>query len=134
MTCILSLLTFKDFFDAPDSTLIKIETSIKHVNKDSLNTQDKKIYSLLKFISDKKLLRKPFIRLRLNNGEIAIIFLDSIDYVKFQDYNHNDLVRNNKKIRVKAKVDELKYDSLIAYETVTLISVEKLDSKTYWKK
>ena len=128
------LIDFQRFFDAPDSTLTKIETSIKTVNKDTLNAQDKKIYDLLQFMSDKKLLRKPFLRLRQDNGEISLVFIDSIEYTKFKDYNHNDLVRDNKRVRVKIEVKELKYDSLTAYETVKLISVDKLDGKTYWKK
>lgn len=128
------LIDFQRFFDAPDSTLAKIETSIRTVNKDTLNAQDKKIYDLLQFMSDKKLLRKPFVRLRQDNGEISMVFLDSIDYTKVKDYNHNDLVSDNKRIRVKAEVNELKYDSLTAYEIVKLISVDKLDGKTYWKK
>lgn len=128
------LIDFQRFFDAPDSTLTKIETSIKTVNKDTLNAQDKKIYDLLQFMSDKKLLRKPFLRLRQDNGEIALVFIDSIEYTKFKDYNHNDLVRDNKRVRVKVEVKELKYDSLTAYETIKLISVDKLDGKTYWKK
>lgn len=128
------LIDFQSHFDAPDSILTKIETDIRTVNKDTLNAQDKKIYDLLQFVSDKKILRKPFVRLRQDNGEIAMVFLDSIDYIKLEDYNHNDLVRDNKRIRVKAEVSELLYDSLTAYETVKLISVDKLDGKTYWKK
>ena len=85
-------------------------------------------------MSEKKLLRKPFLRLKQDNGEIAMVFLDSIDYIKFKDYNHNDLVRDNKRIRVKVKVNESKYNSLTAYEIVKFISVDKLDGKTYWEK
>lgn len=63
-----------------------------------------------------------------------MVFLDTNDYRKIKDYNHNDLVRDNKKVRIKAEVSELKYDSLTAYETIKLISIDKIDGKTYWKK
>lgn len=128
------LVDFPTFFDAPDSVLTKFETSIKTVNKDTLTEQDKKIYNLLQFMSDKELLRKPFIRLRQDNGEIIMLFLNAIDYGKIKDYNYNDLVQDNKKIRIKAEVSELKYDSLTVYETLKLISIDKIDGKTYWKK
>ena len=128
------LIDFQSFFDAPDSIFTKIETSIKTVSKDTLTEQDRKIYDLLQFMSDNELLRKPFIRLRQDDGEIVMVFLDTTDYNKIKDYNHNDLVRDNKKIRIRAEVSELKYDSLIAYKTSKLISIDRIDGKTYWKK
>jgi hypothetical protein len=122
------------FFDAPDSTLTKIEISIRTANKDRMNMQDREIYDVLQFMSDKRLLRKPFIRLRKDNGEVFMVFLDSADYAKVKDYKHNDLVRDNKRIRVKVEVNKIKHDSLTVYEAVKLISLDKLDGKTYWKK
>ena len=128
------LIDFQRFFDAPDSILTKIETGIKTVNRDTLSEQDIKIYDLLQFVSDNNLLRKPFIRLRQDNGNIIMVFLDTSDYNKVKDYTHNDLVRDNKKIRIKAEVSELKYDSLTAFETIKRISIDKIEGKTYWKK
>jgi len=122
------------FFDSPDSVLTKIETSVKTLNKDTLPEQDIKIYYLLEFMTDKQLLRKPFVRLRLNDGEIIMVFFDINDYEKLKDYNYSDLVRDNKKIRIKAEVFELKYDSLTVYETSKLISFDRIDGKTYWQK
>jgi hypothetical protein len=128
------LIDFQRFYDAPDSILTKIETSEKNVNKDTLTEQDKKIYALLEFLTDKQLLRKPFVRLRQDDGKIVMLFLDKMDYEKIKDYNHNDLVRDNKRIRINAEVSELKYDSFTAYENIKIISVDKIDGKTYWKK
>lgn len=128
------LVEFPSFFDAPDSTLTKIENDLKTVNNHTLNKQDKKIYDYLQFLSDKKLLRKPFIRLRQDNGEIKMVFLDTLDYKKIKEYNYNDLENHNKKIRIKAKVSELKYDTITLFESTKLISINKIDGKTYWKK
>lgn len=50
-----------------------------------------------------------------------------------KDYNDNDLVQKNKKIRIKAEVSPLKYDPLSIYESVRLISIDKIHVKTYWK-
>lgn len=128
------LIDFQRFFDAPDSVLTKIETSLKTVDMDTLTEQDKKNYNLLGFMADKQLLRNPFVRLRLDNGEIVMVFLNKNDYEKIKDYNYSDLVRDNKKIRIKADVSELKYDSFTAYESTKLISIDRIDGKTYWKK
>lgn len=122
------------FFDSPDSVLTKIKTSVKTVNKDTLTEQDLNLFYLLEFMTDKQLLRKPYVRIRLDDGEIIMVFVDLNDYEKLKDYNYNDLVRENKKIRIKAEVFKLKYDSLTAYETSKLISIDRIDGKTYWKK
>ena len=128
------LIDFTRFFDGTDSTLTKIETSVRTMNKDTLSEQDKIFYDVVQFMIDKKLFRKPYIRLRQNNGKIIMVFLDAADFEKMRDYNQDDLIRDNKKIRIKAEVSELRYDSVIVYETLKLISVDKIDGKTYWKK
>ena len=61
-------------------------------------------------------------------------FIDTSDYEKIKRYAYNDLVRDNKKIRIKADVSELKYDSLTFYESLKPISIAKIDGETYWKK
>lgn len=122
------------FFDAPDSILTKIESGVKLTKLDTLIEQDKKIYKLLQFMVDNELLRKPFIRLRQDDGKIIMVLLDTLDYTKIKDYNHLDLVRDNKRIRIKMEVSELKFDSLTAYESLRLISIDKIDGKTYWNK
>lgn len=125
---------FQRFFDAPDSILTKIETSVRTVKKDTLTKKDKKIYDLLQFMMDRRLLRKPFIRLRQDDGKISMVFLDSSDYRQFKEYKWSDLSKENKKIRVKVKVTELKYDSLTAFNTIKILSVDKISGKTYWTK
>lgn len=128
------LIDFQRIFDAPDSVLTKIETSVRTVKRDTLTGQDQKIYDLLQYMVDNNLLRKPFIRLRLDNGDIRMVFLDSLDYIKFKDYNWSDLSKEDKKVRVKASVTELKYDSLTAFNSIKILSVDKINGKTYWKK
>lgn len=128
------LVTFQNPFDAPDSILTKIETDLKSVNADTLNGQNKKNHYFLQFIIAKKLLRKPQIMLRKDDGEIITLFLDTVDYKKLKIYEHNELISENKKIRIKAEVAKLKYNSEVFYETLKPISMEKVDGKTYWGK
>lgn len=128
------LIDLTSFYGASDSELSKIETWIKTVNKDSISDSEKKYYEFLKFMSDQQLLRKPLIRLRQDNGEIIMLFLEPEDYGKIKNYNYSDLVRDNQKIRIKAEVIELKHDSMRVYKILKLISADKIDGKTYWKK
>ena len=80
------------------------------------------------------LLRKPFIRIRLDSGDIKMLFLDSSEYRQFKQYHWSDLSREDKKIRIKVSVTVLKYDSLTAFNTVKILSVDKINGKTYWTK
>lgn len=125
---------FFRYFDASDSVLTKLEDSIKSVNKDTLDEHEKQMFELFGFMSEKRLLREPFIRLRQDDGKIALLFLNQPDYEKVKDKNRQDLVRQNKRIRIRAEVSEIKYDSLTVYEAIKLISVEELEGKTYWGK
>lgn len=128
------LVDFPQFFDAPDSILTKLEAGEKFINTDTLKEEDKKVNDLVQFLAYKKLLRRPFIRLRQDDGKIIMVFLDPVDYDKVKNYNHQDLLRDNKKIRIKAEISEIDYDSLTVYKTLKIISVRKLDGKTYWDK
>lgn len=112
-------------FDAPDSVLKKIETTASLVNEND---------EWLKFMVEKGLLRKPFIRIIDDNGEINIVFLNPTDYEKIKDYNQNELIIGNKKIRVRVEGLDVHHKSLKVYETSKLIAIEQLDGKTQWKK
>lgn len=112
-------------FDAPDSVLKKIETTASLVNKDD---------EVLRFMVEKRLLRKPFIRIVDDNGEINIVFLNSADYEKIKDYTYDELIKENKKIRVRLEGLDLHHKSLKVYETSKLIAIEQIDGKTQWKK
>lgn len=128
------IIDFPSFFGAPDSLVSKFETEIKTLNVDTLNEKDREEWGLLKFLYDEKLMAKPFIKLRQDNGEISMIYLDSIDYIKLKDYNRNDLLKENKKIRIKAKVSPIQHDTFHAYINLDSIAIQKIEGKTYWMK
>lgn len=128
------VIDFQSIFDYPDSIIGKIESNINTVSIDTLPKEEKKLYQFLKYLNDNELLRRPFIRLRLDNGAEKMLFLDTTDYRKFEHYNYSDLVRDKKKIRVKAQVTSLQFDTLSAFNSIKLISIVKLNGQTYWKK
>lgn len=123
----------ENFFEYPDSILAKIEKSERAANK-ALNEQDRYLSTILNLLVDKNLLRKPFIRIRFDNGVIHKIYMDSSEYRQFQKYSLSDLSRDAKKIRNKAKVIELKSDSLSVLNSLKIISVAKIDGTTFSSK
>ena len=128
------LIDMERFFEAPDSLLTKLETGLHTTNPDTLTAAGKGYYKLLKFMSDRQILRKPFIRLRQDNGVIIMVSLDHSDYQKLRDYRYSDLVKEHKRVRIKAEVLELEHDSLQIYENIKIISINEVNGKTYWKK
>jgi membrane-anchored protein YejM (alkaline phosphatase superfamily) len=92
------LIDFPQLFDAPDATLTKIEESIKNGYKDTLTEQDRQFLQMLEYMVDNDLLRKPFIRIKSDEGEILMLFLDPNDYVIFKNYKWSDLREENIKM------------------------------------
>ena len=121
-------------FDANDSTINKIEQTIKSNKKDSLPENERLIYDKFEVLMDHDLLRKPFIRIRLDNGELKMLFLNNSDYKKFIDYNLMELNENNQKIRINAKVTEITLDKIVVYNTIELILVDKMTGNTEFEK
>lgn len=128
------IINYPTFYGAPDSLIFKFVRELETVNKYSLKEQDKEQWNLLKFMYEKKLMEKPYINLKQDNGEIAMLYLDSIDFDKLKNYNHHDLLRENKKIRIITKALPVKYESWNAYENLNIISIKKIDGETEWMK
>jgi len=123
------------FFEGPDSFLDQFEDEISSVSLDTLLGEEKKLYQLLKFMGKENLLRKPFFLLRLDNKEIARVFLDSMEYRQIKGFNHMDLSNKNRRVRIKAMVSKIENsDSLMFYQTIKLLSVKEIRGKTYWDK
>lgn len=128
------LIDVQRFYDAPDSVLTSIEDYVATVDRDTLNEDELVLLGIFEYMVEKDLLRKPFIRMRLDNGEIRMLFMNEEDYAKFDQYHWADLREQNKKVRVKAKVIELQYDSLTAFNVVELESIEKVEGMTPFAK
>ncbi|MNK00582.1 hypothetical protein D3C87_183680 [compost metagenome] len=128
------LIDLPQFFAAPDSILAKIESGINPFNNRTVAMQKRKDNELLQFMVKRKLLRKAFIRLRQDNGEVKLVFLNPADYENIRYYNQDELLNDGKKIRLSLEVAELRSDSMHAYEVLRLISIKKVEGITYWKK
>ncbi len=122
------------FFKEPDSAISKFEKEIWRVDKRSFNEQDTKFYTLVQYMSKHKLLRKPFIRIRSDNGDIKIFFTSTSDYKQFEQYNWRDLNVQNKKVRIKAEVIERKNTVLPRLELRKILSVNKINGRTHMEK
>ena len=134
------LLDMDMLFDADSTTLSSIENRVHIIDTNSLSGAERELYDAFKFMADNKLLRKPYIRLRSDNGDIRILLLDSTDYNKFTSYRWSDLSKKKQKIRVKAIATEFNYPlhwmntTEPAYNALKVLSIEQMDGETYWTK
>jgi len=117
-------------FEADDSTIIKIERQIKSTENDTLPEYEQELYNTLGILMDCGLLREPFIRLHLDNGDLTMLFIEKTDFEKFENYDWEKLRDNDKKIHVKAKVTELTFKEGTIYKTKKLISATEVKGAT----
>ena len=122
------------FFDAPDSVLVKFENSVKSLDLDSLNSQERKYYEILKYAIDNNLLRQPYIWIRIDSIKTQRMFVDNNTYDLLKEYNWSDLKKENKKVQIEAEVLTLKIDSMEAYQAVKIFKISKIEGRTYWTK
>ena len=65
----------------------------------------------------------------------ACIFLFTLlPYLPIKEFSWDNLTTENKKVRIKAKAIALKHDSLKVFKSVKVISIDKIDGKTYGNK
>ena len=72
------LFDLERYFDG-DTILLNIENAVRTINRDTLDGEDLELYDAFKFMVDNNLLRRPYIRLRLDNEDIRILMLDTSD-------------------------------------------------------
>jgi hypothetical protein len=123
------------FFELPDTSLTKIENHFRTTPKGSMTIDEKKEYDYLKFLIDHNFLRRPYVRLLLDNGDKTVLFLDKLDYAKIEDFwkseNEN---RNEIKLRIEAEAVEIKIDEKSVYNALKLTRLEKTSGKTHYEK
>ena len=121
---------FFRIFNAPDSVLNRIEEYTLGVNPDTLDNQQRASYDLIKYAVDHNLLRKPYIRIKTGRNEQALLFMSREAFRRFEDLNCADLRRQQQKMRITARVEDVSYMNIRAYNTVELLQIEKTDGET----
>lgn len=118
----------------PDSTLTRIENFNTETNKDTNIYINEYFTKYVLFLKDYKLLRKPFLRMRLDNGRVVKLFLDSNDFKELSKYNWGNLIEEKSKIRINVNVTELIYDTVTVYNAIKFISINKIKGQTFGSK
>jgi hypothetical protein len=131
------LISVGSFYKADSIKVKKFEKSLdslmkmdqKQLSKDNLELV--KVYGGLR---KNGLIDKPFFNLRVDSTTIYIVYTNETEFKKIGDYNHNDLLKENKKIQIELTGEIVNLGTLNVLNCSTIDKVEKVDGKTYWRK
>ncbi|WP_299102512.1 hypothetical protein [uncultured Winogradskyella sp.] len=126
------LISWGSFYGAEPEQIEKFEKIFDSINKNpNSRKQDKELNDFFLRLKDNGLFTSPYINLRIGTDSTLVVYLSESEYKKVKDFNHNDLLKRNKKVELE--LDIIKKDIDIYYAE-RIISVNEVDGQTYWKK
>lgn len=119
------------YYNLPDSIIEKVEDDLNAVNLETANnSSDSALIELVldyRKLKDEGLIYKPVVDIRVDDDLIVKLVLDSTDYDKIKAYKYQDLIDNNKKVRIKART---RRTGLGFYYCTELLELKLVDGKT----
>lgn len=96
-----------NLYGLPDSTASRIVKYAETQQQHSLEG-DSSFFQVYQLLKKENLLYAPYVELKLIDGFIITLFMDSNDYKKIAPTNYSYLVASKKKIRIKAEARQLR--------------------------
>lgn len=125
------LIDIGSFYKSDSGTLARFERSLDSIRlSKNISADELEIIRIFDLLKKNDLLHSPWINIK-TESEIIKIFLTEREYKKLKKIDRNQLVKNNKKIKLKILVEEL--DNGIYYSN-EISEFKKIDGKTYWRK
>ena len=126
------LISWGSFYGAEPEQIEKFEKIFDSISKNPKSKkQDKDLNDFFLRLKDNGLFTSPYINLRIGTDSTLVVYLSESEYKKVKDFDHNDLLKQNKKVELE--LDIIKKDIDIYYAE-RIISVNEVDGQTYWKK
>ena len=125
----------------PDDKLEEVKKSIANADQTNLTESEKKSSNYFKILLEKNLIKKPFFKLKISSGKIINVYTTKTEYSKLQKILENfDKYKEKIKVEFEGnKISDGVFDSdgifdQPIYLADKIISIEKTDGKTDWKK
>ena len=126
------LISMGSFYDVPDSTITKFESMMDSLNsKENISEQDQKLIERIKVLKENNLIKKPFFQLKIDSVQILTVYVSEDEYVKVKQFDRQKLINENKKVDISLKGQIIEEGIVDCYE---ILSTEKVNGKTYWRK
>lgn len=126
------LISLGSFYHVPDSTIKKFESMMDSLNnQENISEQDQKLIVTIKILKENDLIKKPFFHLKIDSTQIVTVYVSEEEYEKVKQFDRQKLINENKKVDVYLKGRIIEEGIVDCYE---ILSTEKVDGKTYWRK
>ena len=126
------LIRMGSFYDVPDSTINKFESMMDSLNsKENISEQDQKLIETIKVLKENNLIKKPSFQLKIDSVQIVTVYVSEDEYEKVKQFDRQKLINENKKVDISLKGQIIEEGIIDCYE---ILSTEKVDGKTYWRK
>ena len=100
-------------------------------NQENISEQDQKLIVTIKILKENDLIKKPFFHLKIDSTQIVTVYVSEEEYEKVKQFDRQKLINENKKVDVYLKGRIIEEGIVDCYE---ILSTEKVDGKTYWRK
>lgn len=114
-----------------DEQAYKIEKMLDSVEYSTNSKESEILINYFKMLKTHKLLKNPYIKLKVNKNNIKTIFLSNDEYQKLKKYSLDYLKKNKMRIEVELKIKEL--DSNIYYSD-KIINLNEIKGDTFFEK
>ena len=126
------LISLGSFYDVPDSTIKKFESMMDSLNnQENISEQDQNLIETIKVLKENDLIKKPFFHLKIDSNQIVTVYVGEEEYEKVKQFDRQKLINENTKVDVSLKGRIIEDGIVDCYE---ILSTEKVDGKTYWRK
>lgn len=119
-------------YGVPDSTVQLFKNHIDSLAiTPNISEEDSQFLASFQLLENHDLLNKPAIHLWIDSTTIITAYLNEGDYNLLTKFDRQELIKENKKVVISLNGINLG-DNLFRSESV--ISTNKVDGKTYWRK
>ena len=126
------LISLGSFYDVPDSTIQKFESMIDSLKgQKNISEQDQKLMGMIKTLKENNLINKPFFQLKIDSTQVVTVYASEDEYKKVKHFDRQRLINENKKVDISLR-GRLIEDGIV--DCFEILSTEKVDGKTYWRK
>ena len=99
-----------------------------------LSKNDQELVIIYSGLRKHGLIYKPFFSLRIDSLTTYGVYADPVQFEKIKNFDRNQLIRDNKKVRIELTGKLLVLGSFPVIDCSSIVKAEVDDGKTYWRK
>ncbi|WP_027420757.1 hypothetical protein [Crocinitomix catalasitica] len=126
------LIDFGSYYGFSDDIIEEFENYVDSLTKvDVISDNDRYVRDFTEILKQNDLIYLPYFNLKVDSIHKVKVYLSEKEYKKIQQYNHQELINENQKVTIRLK-GEYVHDDIV--KCTEIISTDKVEGKTYWRK